>query len=86
MPPDEPNDEERQEELPEDYQTPFRPADPSSTDDTITSKPDDTHPITDTGLDSQELYDEGIAEGAGVEEPTKDNDVTSYNPDQDKSL
>jgi hypothetical protein len=66
MPPDEPNDEERQEELPEDNGTPFQPASPTRddtkpADDYSQGQPaDDTHPVTDTDVDDQELYDEGI--------------------------
>lgn len=66
MPPDEPNDEERLEQLPGDEETPFRPA-PPSRDDTRpaddaaqATPPDDTHPVTDTDVDQQELYDEGV--------------------------
>jgi hypothetical protein len=78
MLPDEPTDEERQEELAEDQETPFRPADDSqgtvTADDQIVSTPpgpiDDTHPATDTNIDPHELYDEGIAGAAEAGEPS----------------
>jgi hypothetical protein len=88
MLPDEPNDEERQEQLPEDGQTPFRPADPPR-DDTLpaddsgqppASTLDDTHPVTDTNIDPQEQYDEGIAGAAEAEEPNAANTVIGYEP------
>jgi hypothetical protein len=69
MPPDEPTEEERQEELAQDQETPFRPADDSqgtvTADEQIVSTPpgpiDDTHPATDTNIDPHELYDEGVS-------------------------
>ena len=89
MPPDT-NDEERLEELPEDNGTPFGPAAPSrddtgALDDDLQAddnKIDDTHPITDSGsdIDSQELYDEGIAGAVEAHEPNPGNDVVGYNP------
>lgn len=73
MPPDEPTSEEQLEQLPEDNDTPFRPADPPL-DDSINTPTqqhlDDTHPATDTSLDSDELYQEGIAGAAGVSDPS----------------
>jgi hypothetical protein len=87
MPPDEPNDEEKLEKLPDDNQMPFNPAAPnldetlSSNCDDIQAKVstlDDTHPATDSGLDPQEIYDEGIAGAAEVKEPNSGNSVTSY--------
>jgi hypothetical protein len=88
MPPDEPNDEERLEELPEDNGTPFQPA-PPSRDDTGAldnnlqaddNKLDDTHPITDTDIDQQELYDEGLPGAVEAHEPNPGDDVVSYTP------
>ena len=87
MPPDT-TDEERLEELPEDHGTPFQPA-PPSRDDTGAvnddlqaddNKLDDTHPITDTDIDQQELYDEGLPGAAEAHEPNAGNDVAGYNP------
>lgn len=77
MPPDEPNEEEKLEQLPEDGDTPFTPAKDvadnlSSQDPASRVNPqgfDDTHPSTDDKLDSQELYDEGPAEAAGITGP-----------------
>jgi hypothetical protein len=80
MLPDEPNDEERKEQLPEDYDTPFRPAPPSRDDDIDLDDDDqgrdldDTHPATDSGIDEQELYDEGISGAAEAEEPHRVDD------------
>lgn len=90
MPPDEPNDEERLEELPEDGQTPFRPADsnPSTTGNTTdpvvvdgrgSDIPDD-HPQTDTNIESAELYDEGVSGAVEVEDTSGHSAVTSYTP------
>ena len=75
MPPDEPTEEERQEELPEDNQTPFQPADPTDSNDHL----DDTHPQTDTNIQKEELYDEGVAGAAEVSEPS-DSAVVDFTP------
>lgn len=88
MPPDEPTDEERLKELPQDNGTPFRPADPSrddtaALDDDIQAddnKLDDTHPITDTDIDQQELYDEGLPGATEAHEPNPGDAVTNYTP------
>ncbi len=56
MPPMNPNEEERREELAEDNGTPFQAADTLQQSDTI----GDTHPVTDVPPDSHELYDEGV--------------------------
>jgi hypothetical protein len=89
--PDDPVDEDRLEELPEDNQTPFRPADPS-TDDSVplddvsqaqASTLDDTHPVTDTNIDPQEQYDEGVSGAAEANEPNAGDAVVRYDkPDQ----
>lgn len=70
MPPDEPNAEEQLEELPEDGETPFRPAGKRS---------DDTYPSTDDGQDSTELYQEGLS----LDEPNAGNTVKGYDPNKD---
>jgi hypothetical protein len=57
------NDEDRQEELPQDYSTPFSA--PTGTQDTT----DDTHPEADTNVDSMEHYDEGISGATEVTDP-----------------
>lgn len=77
MLPDEPSDEEALQELPQDGDTPFTPAhdvadNPDAQDplDRVERhKFDDTHPSTDDKLDSQELYDEGPGEAAGISGP-----------------
>ena len=80
--PDEPNTEEREEQLPQDGQTPFRPAD--DTDDPAVRPLDDTHQVTDTNLDPQEVYDEGYGGAAEAGEPNAGNTVVGYDPDADK--
>lgn len=87
MPPDEPVDEEELEELPEDGDTPFRPA--TDTRDDLSdenldreiedTKADDTFPQRDTNQQPEELYDEG----EGNDEPNAGNAVTGYDPDND---
>lgn len=61
---------------PQDNDTPFSPPDspiddPSQDldDRTHDARLDPTHPATDTNLDSQEVYDEGLSGGAEAEEP-----------------
>ena len=105
LPPDDPNDEERQEELPEDGQTPFSQPDPVSADPAASddddqlvttedetvgidggSQPstlDDTHPVTDSDVEEEDVYDEGISGAANAEEPNAGNAVVGYNPDED---
>lgn len=85
MIPDEPTDEERQEALEEDNETPFRPAapNPSTTGNTTdplvapggTDIPTD-HPQTDSNIDSTELYDEGVSGAAEVEDQSSQSAVT----------
>jgi hypothetical protein len=93
MPPDT-TDEERQEQLPEDNQTPFSPADPSRDDaaepDSVRQEDaqlDDTHPATDSGtdIDSQQLYDEGVAGAAEASEPNAGDAVVNFTPPQSDS-
>ena len=67
------NDEDRQEELPQDYSTPFSP--PSGVDDTT----DDTHPQADTNVDSMEHYDEGISGATETSDPGS-RGVLGYSP------
>lgn len=91
MLPDEPNDEERQEELPQDNGTPFQPAapvpDPSSgavndpvaqaaSDGTL----DDTHPATDTGVQPEGVYEAGVSGEVNAQEPNAGNAVAGYTP------
>lgn len=67
------NDEDRQEELPQDYSTPFSA--PSGINDTT----DDTHPETDTNVDSMEHYDEGISGATETSDPGN-RGILGYNP------
>lgn len=87
MPPDEPYDEEQLEELPEDYETPFSPT--REANDRIaapggisfaTSKLDSTHPSTDSNIQLEELYDEGLSGAAEAEEPNARDTVVGYKP------
>lgn len=86
MPPDEPNDEERIEQLPEDNQTPFSPAAPArdvdlDADDRsqMYEQLDPTHPATDSNIEREELYDEGLPGAAEASEPNAGNTVVDYN-------
>lgn len=94
MPPDEPTNEERQQELPQDNGTPFQPAAPSPdptagvTDNPLTQAGsdntlDDTHPATDTNVQPEEGYDEGVAGAAEAQEPNAGNSAASYTPPAD---
>ncbi|HEX7368262.1 MAG TPA: hypothetical protein VF261_01235 [Candidatus Saccharimonadales bacterium] len=85
MPPDEPNEEERLEQLPEDGQTPFSPADPlrgpdagGDDDRQAAEKLDDTHPDTDTDIQQEDVYEQGVPGAAGVSEPNAGNTVVDY--------
>ena len=75
MLPDEPTDEERAEELPEDNGTLFRPAEDTANSPndapTTRQKPalDDTHPVTDTDLAAEEAYDSDISKAAEASDP-----------------
>jgi hypothetical protein len=90
MPPDEPNEEEELEELPEDGQTPFRPANDQRTDpndqnldrEIEDSHPDDTRPDFDTDVDKTEIYQDGLS----ADEPNAGNTVEGYDPDKDRRL
>lgn len=90
MPPDEPTDEERLQELPEDNETPFQPADPNpsatgnTTDPVVASAggsdiPDD-HPQTDSNIEAPELYDEGISGAAETEDTSGQSAVVDFTP------
>jgi hypothetical protein len=81
MNPDEPNDEEKLEKLPEDGQTPFSPPRPigdDSTDDNRPQRVDDTHPATDDGIEPEDEYENGQASAAGFSEPNASNTVTGW--------
>jgi hypothetical protein len=75
----------------EDASTPFSPpTDPidDASDDldrrTREGRLDMTYPETDTNIDSQEVYDEGLAGAAEAEEPNAGNSVVNYDPDNDQ--
>jgi hypothetical protein len=75
--PDE-SEEETQDKLPQDNETPFRPADPvaGGSNDPLqrgTQQLDDTHPATDSNIQPEEEYDEGVSGAAEAAEP--DNSV-----------
>jgi hypothetical protein len=85
MPPDEPNAEERQEELPQDYQTPFSPpadANDDTSDGAQTTYP--TDPATDTGIQEEEIYDEGPYGASQLPDPKGQSNVVGYRPPKDK--
>jgi hypothetical protein len=84
------SDEERRDQLPEDNDSPFRPADddagyPGDDPDRrqASAAIDDTHQATDTNLDPQEIYDEGYAGAAEASEPNAGNSVVDYHPEAD---
>jgi hypothetical protein len=96
MLPDEPTDEERQEELPQDNGTPFQAAAPNpdpaagvvndppaqaASDSTL----DDTHPVTDTNVQPEEQYDEGVSGAAEAQEPNAGNAVNGFTPPADNA-
>lgn len=87
--PDEPTEEERQQKLPEDNDTPFRPADDPMNE--AVDQPgrrregaqlDDTHQATDTNLQYHEMYDEGYSGAAEASEPNAGNAVVGYDPER----
>lgn len=73
MPPDEPTNEEKLEQLPEDYDTPFKPA---------ASRADDSYPAFDAEQDPDELYQKGRT----LDEPNAGNTVKGYDPRKDQRL
>ncbi len=93
LPPDEPNDEERLEELPGDYDTPVSPPDDefvSIADDEDGSLKrralDSTHPDTDTDIENEDVYGEGLSAAAGVAEPNAGDAVIGYDKSRDKRI
>jgi hypothetical protein len=95
MVPDEPTDEERQEALEQDNETPFRPADPNPSPTSNTTDPlvapggpadiPTDHPQTDTNIDSTELYDEGVSGAAEVEDQSSQSAVVDKLPPAEES-
>jgi hypothetical protein len=45
----------------------------------------DTHPATDTNIQVEEEYDEGLSGAAEAAEPNSNNQVKGYNPDTKKT-
>lgn len=92
MPPDEPNEEEQMEELPEDQQTPFEPVRPDGTTgpavdpDARLKSIDNTHPSTDSGLQAEEIYDEGLGNAANSTQPGSSAGSTSSAEPTDEDL
>jgi hypothetical protein len=88
---DEPTDEEKLQKLPEDGETPFRPAKdvsnhPEAEDPLDRANPqafDDTHPATDTGMQPEEQYEEGVAGASEAREPEDTPVVGGYEPQPD---
>jgi hypothetical protein len=88
MPPDEPNDEEALERLPEDGDTPAHEATDSRDDlgdqnlerEVLGEHSGKERPELDTNQDSAEIYDQGT----DVEEPNAGNTVEGYDPSQDQ--
>ena len=80
-------------QLPEDNDPPFSPPTDPISDPTVDDRDrpaqgqlDDTHQATDTNIDSQEVYDEGLSGAAEAEEPNANDAVTGYTPpDEDKN-
>ncbi len=88
MPPDEPNDEEALEELPQDGNAPAHEATDSRSDlgdqnldrEIKGERSGKERPERDTDQDSAEIYDEGT----DVEEPNAGNTVEGYDPSKDQ--
>lgn len=88
MPPDEPNEEEALEKLPEDYDTPAAPATPVRDDpndqnldrEMFGERQTKDHPSEDTDQDFAEIYNEGTE----VQEPNAGNAVEGYDPKKDQ--
>ncbi len=72
MQPDE-TDEERLEQLPEDNGRPFDPA---------TDSVNDTHPATDSNLDSTEVYQEGVDVASNTATPNGADDLDASDSDE----
>ena len=79
MRPDE-TDEERLEKLPEDQDRPFTP-DVPDTENNFSTRPE-----TDSNMDSTEVYQEGVAGAAEIEEPNKGDTVEGYTPPEENDM
>lgn len=80
-----------QQALPEDDATPFSPAAPvqSDADDPLARKSqqpvlDDTHQATDSNVQPEEAYEEGVGGAAEASEPNKGDSVVNYDPAKDQ--
>lgn len=77
--------------LPQDYETPFSPSKPVSDEAGGTpeeraeevQKLDSTHPSTDTNIQPEEVYEEGLPGAAEAAEPNVADTVESYDPAND---
>jgi hypothetical protein len=92
VPPDDYADDSTIDPLPEDNDTPFSPADPVA-DEPGGSHQDpaggsagisSTHPVTDTNIQPEEVYEEKLSGAAEAAEPNKPDNVISYDPDKDE--
>jgi len=77
--------------LSEDNDSPFSPptdplADASEAVEARTAdgQLEPTHQVTDTNVDPQEVYDEGLSGAAEASEPNAGNAVVNYNPETDQ--
>lgn len=69
------DDMKRKQELPEDNDTPF------SEPRVQQSRLSETHQETDSNIDSDERYQEGLASAAEVDPQTPEDGIPDYNPD-----
>ncbi len=46
---------------------------------------DNTHPVTDTNIQPEEVYDEGLGGAAEASEPNQQDAVVDYDPEDDES-
>ncbi len=92
VPPDDAVDDSTVPELPEDNATPFSPADPVA--DELGGTPqeragelpqlDSTHQATDTNIQPEEVYEEGLPGAAEASEPNALDNVKGYDPEKDQ--
>jgi hypothetical protein len=85
QPPGEPNEEERQEEEPNDFDTPFASPEEARVDiedaegsHNRRASLGSTHPATDTNIELEEWYDEGLSGAAEASEPNANDKVIRY--------
>lgn len=85
-------DKEIESPLPGDFETPFSEPTPQPDDEDgdyfdeelreEERKLEDTHPVTDASPDKTQLYQEGLTDAAGAEEPNAGNSVVDYDSDK----